>query len=134
MPNKNEIVLIGHLGRDPDFKDVNGKTFARFSIATSEGKDQYKKTHWHEIDVLGEYAVANARSFKKGDCVMVRGMLVYDQWEKDGQKKTAAKIKSFECYGVTYAKAQRGDDAGFDGNKAADALYKPAEADDDLPF
>ncbi|MFH2143726.1 MAG: single-stranded DNA-binding protein, partial [Bacteroidota bacterium] len=33
---RNRVNLIGNLGMDPEVKEINGKTIARVSMATSE--------------------------------------------------------------------------------------------------
>ena len=37
MPSLNKVILIGHLGKDPEVRYMpDGKAIANFSIATSE--------------------------------------------------------------------------------------------------
>ena len=90
----NKVILIGHLGKDPEVKYTpSGTPVAKFSLATS---DRYKdkdgnwqdRTEWHNIvawqrtaEIVGEYC-------KKGKQVYIEGRLRTDSWEdKNTQEK-----------------------------------------------
>lgn len=94
----NKVMLIGHLGNDPDVKYTpSGTAVATFSVATNESwkdKDgvQQDRTEWHRIvawqklaEIVGEYA-------KKGNQVYVEGRLQTRSWEKDGKKSYTTEI------------------------------------------
>lgn len=87
----NMTVLIGRLGKDVDLKYLPGKgtACAEFSIATNRYD---KTTDWHNIVVFGKSAENCSNYLHKGSQVCVKGELQYDNWEKDGVKKTRAKI------------------------------------------
>lgn len=52
----NSLNVIGHLGRDPSSKDVNGKTVCAFSVAVNGRKDANgnKDTLWLEVRAWGK--------------------------------------------------------------------------------
>jgi len=100
---KNNVQLIGHLGKDPEMKETsNGSKYAKFSLATS---DSYKnqageritETQWHNIIFWGKAAEIAAQYLKKGSQCAVQGKLVYDNYEdNDGNKKYYTQIKGNE--------------------------------------
>ena len=58
MLNMNRATLVGHAGRDPEFRDLkNGEKAATFSLATTEKwKDREgnpaEATEWHRSAVM----------------------------------------------------------------------------------
>jgi single-strand DNA-binding protein len=90
---KNKVQLIGNLGRDPEFKALDGgRSLAKFSLATSESYKNSKgewitDTSWHNLIAWGktaEYAEAN---LKKGSEIAIEGKLVSRSYEdKEGKK------------------------------------------------
>jgi len=93
MSSINRAILVGNLGKDPELKTANGKTFAKFSLATSEKFKDQEKTTWHNVIVwnennaryIGNYAV-------KGTKVYVEGKIDNRSYEKDGVTKYTSDI------------------------------------------
>lgn len=100
MASVNKVILIGHLGRDPEVRYApSGAAVANFSLATSRrwkdkaSGEQQEETEWHRCvaydrlgEVVGEY-------LKKGSQVYVEGRLKTRKWEdKDGATKYATEI------------------------------------------
>jgi len=98
----NKVLLIGRLGADPEIKQmVNGKSVARFSLATSNTwKDKNtgekkEKTEWHRIVVFNEGLVNVVQQYlKKGAQVYIEGQLSTRKWkdEKSGQDKYSTEV------------------------------------------
>lgn len=88
----NLVVLIGHLGNDPEVKYTqDGKCVASFSLATTKGKD--KPPDWHRVVTFGDTAGLVGGHLHKGDKVAVNGTLTYNQWtDREGNKKTQAQV------------------------------------------
>ena len=89
MAGLNRVILIGNLGKDPEIVNTNnGKTIAKFSLATSDGmKDQdgSVKTEWHRVVAFGKTAEVIEKYVKKGSQLSVEGSLSYGSYEnKDG--------------------------------------------------
>jgi len=90
----NKVLLIGRLGADPEIKQmVNGKSVARFSLATSNTwKDKNtgekkEKTEWHRVVIFNEGLVNVVKQYvKKGTQVYIEGQLTTRKWkdEKSG--------------------------------------------------
>ena len=100
MPSLNKVILIGHLGKDPDVKYLpNGTVVASTSLATSERyqKDgEWKEnTEWHNIVAYAKAAEILGEHFKKGTLTYIEGKLRTRSWEKDGAKKYITEIVAF---------------------------------------
>ena len=90
----NKVLLIGRLGADPEIKQmINGKSVARFSLATSNTwKDKNtgekkEKTEWHRVVIFNEGLVNVVKQYvKKGTQVYIEGQLTTRKWkdEKSG--------------------------------------------------
>ena len=99
MSGVNKVILIGHLGKDPELKYFEGNIAkATFSLATTEVfKDKTgnrnEHTEWHHI-VLWRNAAENAsKILKKGTLVYIEGKLQTRQWtDKDGNKRNITEI------------------------------------------
>jgi len=101
MPNYNKVILIGHLGSDPESKQVGDKTVVNFSLATNRKVKGEKITDWHKVDVWGQPAEFAKTYFKKGDAVLVEGQVIYRSWEQDGQKKYMTEIQADRVAGIS---------------------------------
>jgi|TARA_B100000315_G_scaffold167002_1_gene155551 single-strand DNA-binding protein len=98
----NKVLLIGRLGADPEVKQMaNGKSVARFSLATSNTwKDKNtgekkEKTEWHRIVIFNEGLVNVVQQYvKKGAQVYIEGQLTTRKWtdEKSGQDRYSTEI------------------------------------------
>lgn len=102
MATVNKVILIGRLGKDPELKYLpSGTPLCSFSLATSESytDKQGKKvenTEWHNIVIWEKLAEVANQFLKKGSQVYLEGKLKYENYEKDGVKKTIAKIVAKE--------------------------------------
>jgi single-strand DNA-binding protein len=95
----NKAILIGHVGKDPEIKNVNGKPMAQFSIATSESwKDKdsgerKQKSEWHRIVCFQEGLVNIIKQYvKKGSKVYIEGQIVHRKWDDNGVEKSMTEI------------------------------------------
>ena len=98
----NKVLLIGRLGADPEIKQtVNGKSVARFSIATSNTwKDKNtgekkEKTERHRVVIFNEGLVNVVQQYvKKGAQVYIEGQLTTRKWkdEKTGTDRYSTEI------------------------------------------
>ena len=99
MPSYNKIILIGHLGKDPESRFLaSGSAVTSCSLATTEkwvdktsGQKQ-EKTTWHNLSLFGKSAERFAEWYQKGDLVMVEGRQHHDKSEKDGQTRYFSKV------------------------------------------
>ncbi|RWO57270.1 single-stranded DNA-binding protein [Mesorhizobium sp.] len=85
----NKVMLIGHLGADPEIRRLNsGDSVVNFRVATSESwrdkttGERKEKTEWHTIVVFNENLCKVAEQYlKKGMKVYVEGQLSTRKWE-----------------------------------------------------
>ena len=98
----NKVLLIGRLGADPEIKQmVNGKSVARFSLATSQTwkdkntNEKKEKTEWHRVVIFNEGLVNVVQQYlKKGSQVYLEGKLSTRKWkdEQSGQDKYSTEV------------------------------------------
>ena len=94
----NKVILIGHLGADPEVRyTANGTAVAKFNLATSESytdKDgnRQDKTEWHRIVAWRKLAEICGQYLTKGRLIYVEGSLQTSSWEKDGVKRYTTEI------------------------------------------
>lgn len=95
----NTITIVGKVGQDPELRATsNGKMICTFSVATTSGKDDKKKTVWHNVTAFGDLGEHCAESFSKGSNVIVVGKFDVDEYEtKSGEKRKTHKIIADEA-------------------------------------
>jgi single-strand DNA-binding protein len=90
----NKVILIGRLGSDPETKTTEKTTIAKFSIATSNGKE--KEPDWHNIVAFGKTAELVSKYLSKGSNVYIEGKLETRNWTNDaGEKRYATEVVAF---------------------------------------
>lgn len=141
----NKVMLIGHVGRDPEIKYTpGGLAVATFSVATNdsykdkEGKQQ-DRTDWHRIVALGRIAEVMGEYLKKGQLVYVEGRLQTRSWDDDkGQKRYITEVVALSVQFL--GRKGEGVDAGAGAEipPPSDDYAPPAatagEPSEDLPF
>lgn len=90
----NHITIHGNISQEPELRVTpSGMNVLSFSVADSYGKDEKKKTTFHNITVFGQLAENVASSVKKGDSVIISGRLETDEYtKKDGSKGKSTKV------------------------------------------
>ena len=96
---KNRVQLIGHVGQEPEIKNLEGgKKLATISIATNEvyykdNGDKVEKTEWHRVTAWGKTAEIIEKYVTKGKEVAVEGKLTTRSYDdKDGNKRYVTEI------------------------------------------
>ena len=153
----NKVLLIGRLGADPEVKQmVNGKSVARFSLATSNTwKDKNtgekkEKTEWHRIVIFNEGLVKVVQQYvKKGAQVYIEGQLTTRKWkdEKSGIDRYSTEVvlqgfnSSFKILSSKNSQIENipGKDneisKTFDESKLPnEETSPPNDLDDEIPF
>jgi single-strand DNA-binding protein len=90
----NTITIVGRLGRDPEIRFTqDGKPVGTFSVAVDHGRDDNKKTTWHNVVCFGTLAENVCQSIGKGSRVIVSGRIEISDYEtKDGEKKKKTEL------------------------------------------
>lgn len=99
MRGINEVTLLGHLGKDPEVRTGDGWSMCSFSLAVDETYNdkkgqEVKKVSWHNITVWGTLAVHCQNFLQKGSLILLKGKILYEEYEKDGVKKYVTKIQA----------------------------------------
>jgi single-strand DNA-binding protein len=135
----NKVILIGHLGRDPDIRSTqDGREIANLSLATSESwKDKgsgerKEKTEWHRVVIFSEGLVGVAKKFlKKGSRLYIEGQLQTRKWtDKDGAEKYSTEVV-MQGFGASLVLL---DQRGGDADSKSSAAPVTALLDDEIPF
>jgi single-strand DNA-binding protein len=98
MSGINKVILIGHLGKDPEMRYLEGGvSVTSFPLATSEtyNKDGQKveQTEWHNIVMWRGLADVAGKFLQKGKLVYIEGKLRTRSFEdKEGIKKYTTEV------------------------------------------
>jgi single-strand DNA-binding protein len=100
MRGVNKVILIGHLGKDPEVQTFEGGNMkCKFTLATTEtfkdksGQKQ-EQTEWHNIVMWGSLADIASKFLRKGTPVYLEGKIKSRSWDdaQSGQKKYITEI------------------------------------------
>ena len=132
MAGINKVILIGHLGADPELRYTpNGTPVANFRIATTERwtnkqGERTESTEWHRIVAWGKLGEFCGQYLNKGKQIYIEGRLRTRSWEdRDGKKQWTTEII-----------AQRLQLLGKPEKPSEEEVPVPEEApfEEDIPF
>ena len=96
---KNKVQLIGHVGQDPEVKDLEGgKKVANLTLATNDyyindKGEKVENTEWHRVAAWGKIAEIIEKYVVKGKEIVVEGKLTHRSYEdKDGTKRYVTEV------------------------------------------
>ena len=99
MSSLNKVLLIGHLGKDPEIRYTPDQSpVATFSLATSENwtdknGNRQEHTEWHTIVAWNKLADLSKRYLSKGRQVYIEGRLRTREWtDRDGNKRRTTEV------------------------------------------
>jgi len=99
----NKVILIGHLGADPDIRyTANGTPVANLRLATTEvamvGEGKWEeRTEWHRVVAFGKVAENCGTFLSKGRQIYVEGRIQTRQWDdQQGNKRYSTEIVARE--------------------------------------
>jgi single-strand DNA-binding protein len=146
MSGINKVILVGHLGKDPEVRHLDGNvTVASFPLATSEtyNKDgkRIEQTEWHNIVMWRGLADVASKYLQKGKLVYIEGKLRTRSFEdKEGHKKYTTEIvaENFTMLGrkSDFENSNGNNTSQQNGDKTETSSedYSLNPIDDDLPF
>ena len=113
----NKVILVGHLGRDPEVRSTqSGTAVANFTMATNRrwtdraSGERHEETEWHRIVVWGRQAEVAGQYLRRGRQIYVEGRLQTREWEdrQTGEKRWTTEVvcENFQMLG------SRGDAGG----------------------
>lgn len=89
MPNYAQATIIGHLGSDPETREVGDNTVTSFSVAVTKkrkGKDDV--TTWFKVSAWNKTGELAAQYLKKGSPCLVVGDVSQESYKgKDGNDR-----------------------------------------------
>lgn len=148
MAGVNKVILVGHLGADPEVKHLEGdKVVANLRLATTEAyKDRsgnrVENTEWHDLEVWDGQAKIAEQYLKKGTQLYVEGKIKSDTWQDEqgnNRKKIRIRVLSFTMLGgrPDGAGAPSAPSGSYPQKTSQGEVPHVAEAsmdDGDLPF
>ncbi|TIU02361.1 MAG: single-stranded DNA-binding protein [Mesorhizobium sp.] len=156
----NKVLLIGHLGADPDIRRLNsGDPVVNIRVATSESwrdknsGERKEKTEWHNVVIFNDQLAKVAEQYlKKGMKVYVEGQLQTRKWQdQSGNDRYTTEIVLQKFRGELQmldskndgdrneGRSSRNDDGGSrnGGGRQSDfggGGRSSRELDDEIPF
>lgn len=147
MASFNRVVLVGNLTRDPELRYIaSGTAVTDIGLAVNErvkrNEQWVDEANFFDITLWGRTAEVANEYLAKGSSVLIEGRLKFEQWEKDGQKRSKVKVVG-EKMQMLGGKAGGGGGGGpqrggGDQYSAPQDSYQPAPtappSPDDIPF
>ena len=150
MASVNKVILIGHLGKDPETRTFqNGGRVANVSLATSESwtdkrtGEKREATEWHNLVFNDKLAEIAGKYLNKGSFIYVEGSLKTRKWQDmEGQDRyvTEIRVRELRMLGGKPEEAVSprplpGERRGGNLPPAASSAPAPDDfGDDDIPF
>ena len=143
----NKIIVIGHLGNDPEMRYTpNGQSVTSFNVASSRryrtaDGEQREETEWFRVSAFGRLADVCNQYLTKGRQVYVEGRLKGRSYsDRDGQPRYSLDINANEVQflggrGDSEYSGGSGDRESYGGGRGmGDGGPPPYDETDDLPF
>jgi len=141
MASINKVILIGHLGKDPEVRHLEGgNSVANFTMATNEYyKDKQgnrvERTEWHTIAAWRGLAELAEKYLRKGQQVYVEGRIRTRQYQdKDNQTRYVTEIVAEEISLLGGRPHTEGQSATTPVAAEAPVTFRQEPELDQLPF
>lgn len=143
MASVNKVILVGHLGQDPEVRHMpSGGAVTNLRLATTaQWKDKQtgekqERTEWHTVVCFNRTAEIAGEYLHKGSQVYIEGSLRTRKWQdKEGKDRYSTEVVADQL--VMLGKRE----GGAPRERAAEPTQRPATApadrgefDDDIPF
>ena len=115
-----KVMIIGHLGRDPEMRFTpNGVAVTSFSVASSRtytaGGERKEETEWFRVSAWNKLAEFCSQYLRKGSKIYVEGRLSTSTWDgTDGQKRTTLEVRAAEVLMLDSKPRGEGSEPGDD--------------------
>lgn len=117
----NQCIMTGRIASDIEVKCLpSGTTIANFTLAVDDGFGDKKKTYFPRMVAFAKTAETMGNTLAKGRKIIVDCRFTEEKWEKDGQKRTAAKfiVNTFE-----YCDSKKQDEVPFGGTEVSEGEW-----------
>ncbi len=149
MASVNKVILIGHLGADPEIRYLpSGEAVANLRLATTDvwkdkSGNKQEATEWHRVSYFGRIAEVCGQYLKKGSQIYVEGSIRARKWQdKEGQDRYTTEIRGDQMK-MLGGRSSGGDSAPASrpapaaapaGSTSGNAGGGFQDFDDDIPF
>lgn len=155
MRGVNKVILVGNLGKDPEFKKLDsGTSLTRFPMATSDSYvdkegNKIDNTEWHNIVLWRGLADVAEKYLKKGSKVYIEGKLKTRNYQdNDNNTRYTTEIvgdqmimldskndmPGVSTQGSSYQSSASDSNQGNNPAPAEDSVGDSKNYEDDLPF
>lgn len=143
MAGLNKILLIGHLGGDPEVKKIqSGSKVAKMTLAVSEkyknkNGDTVTNTEWFDLEAWEGTAQIAEKYLKKGSQVYIEGKQKTEKWETETGEKRSKKVVRITSLTMLGSGNSSGNSPAQPSNSSAPAepeMNFEQMEEDDLPF
>lgn len=150
MAGVNKTILVGHLGRPPEFATTKtGARMAKLRVATGESwrdkatGERKDRTEWHWVLIYNENLVSVAeRLLKKGSHVYIEGQSCTREWiDREGVKRwiTEVVLRPYRGELAVLDPAEQApppdpDDYGTTRTRSSGTDPAAGGVDDEIPF
>ena len=115
MPNFNQQIVVGHLGADPEVREVGNGVVANMRVAAKDSwvqdGERKERTDWIPVTIWGKLA-ERCRSLSKGDGLIAVGKFRTRKWQdKNGNDRYTSELNADWVWPL--AKFDADDDAPF---------------------
>lgn len=121
MAGEPTVTVVGNVGADPELRFLpDGTPVCNLRVACTErklinGEWQDVRTDWFKINIWKKPAEAAAEHITKGTRVVVVGRLSFDEYEKDGERRTIPEITA-DVVGIVPKPAAKPEKKQEDGS------------------
>ena len=137
VPTLNHVMLIGHLGHNPEQHHTpKGTPVVSFRMATTkrwkdaDSGERRERTEWHRVVVFGQPATFIVENSKKGSLVHVEGALRTRDWtDKEGIKRYTTEVVARQVQLLD--KRERPEEAA---PKTEEPPVERPEVEEDIPL
>jgi single-strand DNA-binding protein len=147
----NKIILVGHLGKDPELKYTpQGTAMCKMSIATSEKRknsagENEEHVTWFRVTVWGRQAELCNEYLSRGRQVYVEGRFRLEEYtDREGQKRFSCEVNATDVQFIGARGDSNTDTDRPNAKAAAFEAQKPPSggvgvgpkpiAENDIPF
>jgi single-strand DNA-binding protein len=141
MNGVNKVILLGHVGKEPEIKTLdNGTKIARFSLATTEtvkrDGQKHEYTEWHTIVAWRGMADIVEKIIHKGTLVYLEGKLKSRSWEDENKVRRSVVEIELEILNNLSKKTESNSNSNSEsqGHSADHAVKFESEKEGELPF
>jgi single-strand DNA-binding protein len=147
----NKIIIVGHLGRDPELRYTpQGSAVCNFSVATSDKRrdksgEFQEITTWFKVTLWEKKAEVASKYLTKGTQVYIEGRLRVEEWtDRDGKNRHTLEVQGTDMQFLGSGGGRSDEDGGGESSREAEfagppdapasEFAPPAKGDDDIPF